>query len=151
MLQRPKEAQIDPDRLASARRRLQENYQEAQNGLASKNLQYITVNVLVCHTDVSVFSFAFSLCLTRSQKAKNNPSDGHPRDTKTEERLLWKKQRWFSEALISFSFMTQETEKSTTKHSYTWGFWKQIGITRDEKSKKSEKAMAFLCPASVRV
>ncbi|CAO2827756.1 unnamed protein product [Amaranthus hypochondriacus] len=39
---RPKEAQIDPDRLASARRRLQENYQEAQNGSASKNLRYIT-------------------------------------------------------------------------------------------------------------
>lgn len=40
------------------------------------------------------------VCLCWSQKAKNNPSDGHPRDTKTQECLLWKKQRWLSEALV---------------------------------------------------
>ncbi|XP_021857424.1 probable mediator of RNA polymerase II transcription subunit 26c isoform X2 [Spinacia oleracea] len=41
---RQKEVQIDPDRLASARKRLQENYQEAQNAKKQRTIQVMDIH-----------------------------------------------------------------------------------------------------------
>lgn len=68
-MQRPKESTIDVERLNSARRRLQENYQEAQNGLVL-HFEYNTIVILSLTTYWLVFHLldVFFLCEAKKQR-----------------------------------------------------------------------------------
>ena len=85
-----KKKDVDFEKLASARKRLQENYKEAENG----SLIFFSASIVIL-LDSSIWVYAEAVCvlLWWSQKAKNNSGDGHPWDPKTQE-CLWKEQRW---------------------------------------------------------
>ena len=87
-----KDSLVDEEKLASARRRLHENYQEAQNGLYWSILFkrcYIYCVILV---QFSWRSYILILMFFCSKKTENNSSDGYSWHSQTQEYILCQEQ-----------------------------------------------------------
>ncbi|URE27968.1 Insulinase (Peptidase family M16) [Musa troglodytarum] len=94
---------LDPEKLASARRRLHENYREAQNGISSLSTppkaSLPMIKSCLRRTFANVVLVLLRFVMGGSQKATDDSGDGYPRDPKTEE-FLRAQRRLPGEALL---------------------------------------------------